>query len=576
MKLHERKDISIVLCGAAGQGIKTVEQFLTHVIQQAGYNVSATKEYMSRVRGGTNSTEIRVSEKRVCAFVDRIDIFIPLDKSAIPRQKKRLSESTLIIGEEENVTGVLENKHCCEIIEIPFTEYAKEIGSKIYANVIAAGVIIRMFKVNKDIAEEYLRKRFSDKGENVLTENFEALRKGFEIAEGLLENDDYNITLAKNEENNNDVLYNGAEIVGLGAIAGGCNFICSYPMSPSTGVLNTLARYSDDYEILVEQAEDEIAAINASLGASYAGSRAMITTSGGGFALMSEGISLAGIIETPIVMHLAQRPGPATGLPTRTEQGDLELALYSGHGDFPRIILSPGTLEDGFFLTQKAFNLAAKFQSPVIILTDQFFMDLYYNFPPMDISDLTIEKHVIKTKKDYQRYKLTDNGLSPRGIPAFGDGFIRADSDEHDEDGFITEDLDETRINMVNKRFNKLEAIKEEVLPPELIGPEKYDYLVIGWGSTFTAIEEALEEIGNDKLAFLFFKQVYPVHEQVKDYLQKAKKVILIENNATGQFGKLLLLNTGFQIENKILKFNGMPFSKEELVEKITAQMEEK
>ncbi|NPE08695.1 MAG: 2-oxoacid:acceptor oxidoreductase subunit alpha, partial [Asgard group archaeon] len=294
------------------------------------------------------------------------------------------------------------------------------------------------------------------------------------------------------------------------------------------------------------------------------------------FALMSEGISLSGMIETPIVIHIAQRPGPATGLPTRTEQGDLELALYSGHGDFPRIILAPGKLKDAFYITQEAFNLAEKFQVPVIILTDQFFVDLYYNIPSLDLSNVSIDKHIIKTEEGYQRYKLTKNGISPRGIPGFGDGLVRADSDEHDEDGFITEDLDNTRVKMVEKRLKKLEEVKKNVIPPDLIGGKDYDTLVIGWGSTCNAITEALTSFGDKNISFLHFKQVYPLHEKTKEYLEKAKKLIIVENNVTSQFGKLIKIYAGLEIENKILKFTGMPFSVEELTEKIKQVVEDK
>ncbi|MHA1220943.1 MAG: 2-oxoacid:acceptor oxidoreductase subunit alpha, partial [Candidatus Heimdallarchaeota archaeon] len=456
--LENNKDISIVLCGAAGQGIKTVEQFLTHVLHEAGYHVTASKEYMSRVRGGTNSTEIRVSSQRVRAFVDRIDIFIPLNKTAISRLRKRISKKTIIIGEPEFIVHELDPKEY-KIIEVPWTAMAQEIGNKLYSNVIAAGVIAELFNLDKTLGEKYLHERFEKKGEKIILNNIDAYAKGCKFANKLKEEKGLKINFKSNSTISKELMYNGATIVGMGAIAGGCNFICSYPMSPSTGVLIFLAQYSHDFEILVEQAEDEIAAINASLGASYAGARAMITTSGGGFALMSEGLSLSGMIETPIVIHIAQRPGPATGLPTRTEQGDLELAVYSGHGDFPRIVLAPGTLEDAFYLTQEAFNIADKYQAPVIILTDQYFMDLYYNFPTLDISNLEINKEIIKTSDNYQRYKLTKNGISPRGIPGFGSGIVRADSDEHTEDGFITEDLETVRLQMVDKRMKRLKEI---------------------------------------------------------------------------------------------------------------------
>ncbi|MFA7108496.1 MAG: 2-oxoacid:acceptor oxidoreductase subunit alpha, partial [Sphaerochaetaceae bacterium] len=299
----------------------------------------------------------------------------------------------------------------------------------------------------------------------------------------------------------------------------------------------------------------------------YAGARALVTTSGGGFALMGEGISLAGIIESPIVIHLAQRPGPATGLPTRTEQGDLEVALYSGHGEFPRIILAPSTIESTIKTTAEAFNLADKYQIPVIILTDQYFLDTSYNIKNLDL-DVKIENQIIKTEKNYKRFFLKENGISPRGIPGFGEGLVRVDSDEHDEDGLLTEDLD-IRVKMTDKRLKKLALIKKDVIEPVFIGNKNYETLVIGWGSTYNVIKDALSEINNNKIGYLHFTQVYPISEKVKPYLEKAKNIIIIENNATSQFSKLLTIFTGIEIKNKILKYNGIHFYLEELIEKI-------
>jgi 2-oxoglutarate ferredoxin oxidoreductase subunit alpha len=320
--------------------------------------------------------------------------------------------------------------------------------------------------------------------------------------------------------------------------------------------------------VVAEQAEDEISAINMALGASYAGARSLVTTSGGGFALMGEGISLAGMIETPIVVHLGQRPGPATGLPTRTEQGDLELVMHAGHGEFPRVILAPGKLEDAFSLTQKAFDLADKYQIPVFILTDQFFIDSYYDIPALDFQNIQIKKHIIKTKKIYKRSLITKDGISPRGIPGYGEGLVGVDSDEHDEHSHITEDLD-LRTKMVEKRLKKMDKIKEEVIPPELIGPKDYKNLILGWGSTFHVIKEALEVLNLKKTAFLHFKQVYPIPDDIITYLNKANQMVIAEHNATSQFGKLIKLQTGIDITKKILKYSGLAFSVEEMAEKI-------
>ncbi len=252
-----------------------------------------------------------------------------------------------------------------------------------------------------------------------------------------------------------ELLLDGTEAVGLGCIAGGCKFMSSYPMTPSTPLQVFMAVNSEEFEMIFEQAEDEIAAINMAIGGFYAGARSMVATSGSGFALMEEAVGLSGMIETPVVIYLGQRPGPAVGLPTRTSQEDLNLALYSGPGEFPRIIFAPGNLEDAFHLSQKAFNLADHYQTPVFILSDQYFADIFYNQPVFDLDGLEIENHIIKTKSDYKRYEITDSGISPRGIPGYGEGLVVVDSDEHDEEGHLTEDLD-IRTKMVDKTTKKI------------------------------------------------------------------------------------------------------------------------
>ncbi|WEU40696.1 MAG: 2-oxoacid:acceptor oxidoreductase subunit alpha [Candidatus Odinarchaeum yellowstonii] len=555
-----QKDVSIVLCGEAGQGIQTLEFFLTRIFKISGYHVYATKEYMSRIRGGSNSTQIRVSSDYVRAPVKRMDIFIPLDGKALKHLEKHITSNTVIIGDKANLKTEL------KLYDIPLTKISTEIGGKIYENMIAVGVISKLFKVNLQTLEDYLKNYFAKKGTEIVEKNIKAVKAGYDEAERLFKNSEINVI--KNPDVKDHIVLNGAEAVALGAIAGGCNFIAAYPMSPSTNVFVFLAQHASTFNIIVEQAEDEISAINMAEGAWYAGARAMVSTSGGGFSLMTEGLSLAGMIESPLVIHLAQRPGPATGLPTRTEQADLNLALYAGHGEFPRAVFTPGSIEDAFYLTQKAFNLADKFQIPVFVLTDQYLIDSYYDIPELNLSELNIEKHVIKTSRDYKRYLLTASGVSPRGIPGYGDGVVVVDSDEHDEEGHITEDLD-LRTKMVDKRLRKIKLIEKETLPPELHGAEQYKYLLIGWGSTYNSIIEALKNLNRKDAALLFFKQAYPVHSITSKYLEKAEKIIFIENNATCQFGRLIQQATGYKSENRILKYNGLPFTVEELVEKI-------
>ena len=548
-------------------GIQTVEFLLTRILKLAGYNVFATKEYMSRIRGGTNSTEIRVSSGSVGAFVSRIDVLIPLNEGAIQHVEKRISPKTVILADKEAIGNDFDQtRH--KFVDVPFTKTASEIGDKIYSNVVSVGVMARLFGIELQTASKFVGKFFSDKSRDIVQKNIAALKAGYKLSEDLQGSAGIGFDVKKDTNVEEQILLSGTEAVGLGAIAGGCNFISTYPMSPSTGVLVFLAKHANDFGTIAEQAEDEIAAINMAIGAWYAGARAMVTTSGGGFALMTEGLSLAGMFESPIVIHLAQRPGPATGLPTRTEQADLELALYAGHGEFPRIILAPGKVEDGFYLTQKAFNLADKYQVPVFILTDQYFIDSYYNTARLDLSDINIEKHIVKTNVNYKRYKLTANGISPRGIPGLGQGLVVVDSDEHDEAGHITEDLD-LRKRMVNKRLSKLELLKNEIIPPELTGPQDYEDLVVCWGSTYNVVKEAVENLSKENIAVLHFKQVYPLPNETVKYLQKARNIIIVENNATSQFSKLIKLNTGIDIKNKILKYNGLSFYVEELTNKL-------
>lgn len=556
------EDVSIVLCGEAGQGIQTVEAILVRAVKLGGYNVFSSKEYMSRVRGGENSTQIRVSSNRIIAYLDRIDILVAISKGAINHLKERISENTLIIGDEDTLKEIDKP----DVIKIPFLKIAKDIGGPIYANIIAAGALSRILNIDKEIFDECITAMFSRKGEKILEGDLKAGDEGYKVGENLLESGKIKIEIRKDPKIRDELLLNGIDVFGYGCLAGGVKFMSSYPMTPTTSLQVFIANHSKPFDIIFEQAEDEIAAINMGLGASYAGARALAATSGSGFALMTEAVGLSGMIETPIVLYIGQRPGPAVGLPTRTAQEDLDLVLYSGPGETPKAIFAPGNFEDAFYMTQKAFNLADKYQIPVFVLSDQYLADIYYNMPSLMTEDVEIDDYIVKTDENYRRYEITEDGVSPRGIPGFGEGLVVVDSDEHDEEGHITEDLN-LRTKMVEKRLKKLEGIKKEVVPPELIGPSDYKILVIGWGSTYGPIKETLDNLQSNDIAFLYFKQVYPIYKDTLSYLEKAQKTIIFENNANCQFGNLIKLETGFKIHKKALKYNGMPFSVEEVTE---------
>ncbi|MDG6218935.1 MAG: 2-oxoacid:acceptor oxidoreductase subunit alpha [Candidatus Thermoplasmatota archaeon] len=551
-------DVSIVLCGEAGQGIQTVELLFSKIVHKQGLYIFSTKEYMSRVRGGSNSTLIRISTRPVKAYNDRIDLFIPLTSEAITHLKERINEDTIIIGDKT----ILENIKKHKTFEANFKENARSIGNPLLTNVIAVGMLSSLCDIPIKNVQTEITAFFSDKKDEIIKKNITAVQKGYNLGDKLKRDGLRSFNIATSKRKEETILINGTQAIGLGAIAGGCNFISSYPMSPATGVLTFLSKHAEDFNIIVEQAEDEISAINMALGAWYAGARSLVTTSGGGYALMIEGISLAGMIESPVVVHVAQRPGPATGLPTRTEQADLEHILYSGHGEFPRILYAPGTLEDAFHLTLKAFHLADKYQIPVFVLSDQYFVDSYYQMDMPKTDSIEYKQYFIKTKKDYKRYNLTEDGLSPRGIPGYGEGLLCVDSDEHDQEGCITEDMD-TRKKMVEKRLRKTLAFEKEIIPPEFTGSNDYRYLVIGWGSTYHIINEALLRINNKKIGFLHFKQLYPLHKTISEYLNKAETTIIIENNATSQFAKLIKQETGTTIDHHILQYNSLPFSVE-------------
>jgi 2-oxoglutarate/2-oxoacid ferredoxin oxidoreductase subunit alpha len=559
-KVAAKNGISILIAGEAGQGIQTIETLLVNIFKRTGHHVFATKEYMSRVRGGVNSTQIRVSDHRVSAWTEKIDLFIPLGKDSLARLKPLITADTVIIGEHTESGDD-------RVMNIPFNDIALQAGNKLYAGVAAAGAVCGMLKVEKDKALGFIQGHFNKKGEESVKGNSKAFTRGYSEGEILVSKIKNQLILTESPGIEDEILLSGADAVALGAIAGGCDAVFAYPMTPSTGVFTSLAAYSHKAGIVVEQVEDEIGVINMALGASYAGARALVSTSGGGYDLMTEGISLAGMIETPVVVHLGQRPGPATGLPTRTEQGDFNLAVYTGHGVFGRVVLAPGDTRQAFELTMKAFDIADRFQVPVFILTDQYFVDSYYNIPslPDELIRIPEKRHILETDASYQRYALTKDGISPRGIPGFGVGKVCCDSDEHDQEGRITEDLDGIVMAMKRKRLAKIRGLERLSHGPNLYGPRKFKTLVVGWGSVKNIILEALESGEFPDTAFLHFTQVFPLPSKARKYLEKARKIVAVENNQTGQFAQFLEGATGIRVPERILKYNGLQFTVEEL-----------
>ncbi|MFY9142755.1 2-oxoacid:acceptor oxidoreductase subunit alpha [Sulfuricurvum sp.] len=556
-----KDSVSVLIGGKAGQGIASIETLLTKGFKRAGFYTFSTKEFMSRIRGGSNTTLIRISKRPVNAPVFKVDIFVPLDTDSYYHAQERIGEETFLIAKKGDF-------ECdCTLYDHDLPALAKSIGSPIVSNTIAAALVFGLLGYDVGILKGIVTELYQDE---MLEMNLKALDIGTQLAE---DNGQCRYCIEPNLSgaSANDLFLSGTEGVGFGAIAGGCNFISSYPMSPSTGVLTFLAKQSRRFGICVEQAEDEIAAFQMGLGVWYGGGRAITTTSGGGFALMGEGLSLSGITETPMVVYLAQRPGPATGLPTRTEQGDLELSIYSGHGEFPRIVLAPGDPKECFELTRRAFELADRFQVPVIILSDQYLADSYFHTEQFTIEPKQPVHHIIKTDADYQRYSLSANGISPRGIPGYGEGLVLADSDEHTAEGLITESMS-VRNEQNGKRLQKIELISEEAIVPEV--EREGDIIVLGWGSTKHIIQEAVERVGDERVTTIHFSWVHPLSESQLALLREGKQIVVVENNATGQFAKLLKQH-GISIHAQILKSDGLSFFADELSEKLAFALKE-
>lgn len=549
-------DIKIVIGGEAGQGIQTISNIMSKFFLRSGYYVFTEQSYQSRIRGGHNFTQVRVSSEPVSSPDDGIDILVALNRETVDIHSSETGG--IIIYDNELIKDLSGDK----LFGVPLQKIAIEkTQNKLAVNSVACGVLAGLLDGDISILERLMREQFKDP--DIGEKNVLAVRSGYEIGKSN-RTLPFKITPLSQKGR---LLIDGGSAVGFGAIVAGCRFLSAYPMTPGTAVMNFLAGHSKRFNIVVEQAEDEIAAINMVLGASFAGVRSMVTTSGGGFALMVEGLSLAGMTETPCVIHIGQRPGPATGLPTRTEQGELLFVINAGHGEFPRYITAPRDAEDAFYKTIKAFNLADKYQIPSIILTDQFLIDSMTTIDSLDVKDIKIERHIVtEPDNNYARHLLTSSGISPRALPGTEGILVITDSDEHDEEGHITEDL-EIRKNMVEKRLKRGEYLKEDVEEPVFFGDKDSSIVLTGWGSTYGILKEAVNRLTEEgiSVSLLHFSDVYPLPDKTLNSLRD-KRFISVENNATGQLAQLIRRETGINITERILKYNGRPFTPSEIV----------
>lgn len=568
-------DYSIKITGKAGQGIQTIGETLARVFGRMGHHIFSHQDYESRIRGGHNFYQIRISDRPVMSPREKVDIIVALDKEGITMHRSEIDPKGMIIYDSVSIKASFEGP---SFLDIPFTELAvAHGGDKIMSNVVATGAVLGMLGMEIGPLLGLIKEAFGKKGEDIIAGNVRACRAGYDFAKKGCFSCSFSVTKSGGPK----MVISGVEAIALGAIASGVRFYAAYPMTPSTGIMNYLASKEAQYGIVVEQAEDEIAAINMAIGASFAGIRSMTATSGGGFCLMTEGLSLSGMTETPVVICLGQRPGPATGLPTRTEQGELLFSIFAGHGEFPRIVFAPGTPEQAFYLTNKAFDLSEKYQIPAIILFDQFLADSQYTYSGWDGSKLRYADYRLRGDGTagtdrYKRHILTETGISFFAVPGDPRRLVVTDSDEHDEEGHIIEDAD-TRVRMVEKRLHRKTALlKNEIEPPILYGDHRPEIVIAGWGSTFGVMKEAVDLLSGERsIAMLHFSELWPFPDKAlpdyKDILKAAKATICIENNATGQFARLMRSETGHEFTAHIHRFDGRPFTIEQLKGEIDA-----
>lgn len=548
-------DINVTIGGTAGQGIQTVGDLLAGACHRSGLYLMVLNDFESRIRGGHSFMQIRISDQPVAAPYHKVHLLVALNGESYERHRAAMDTSGVILLDQEEAASEK------SALAVPFTRLAKDAGGKIMANTVAAGACLGLLGAPESIIEEVLKERFGEK-EAVFENNLNAARKGYDAVKD--ETVDWRIDWP--DEESKGRLLSGSRALALGALAADCRLAAFYPMSPSTGIMINLAEFVGKAPLVVEQAEDEIAAVNMVVGAAFAGVRAMTATSGGGFSLMTEGLGLAAITETPIVIINAQRPGPATGLPTRTAQGDLRFLIHASQDEFPRFVIAPQSINQGFETVIRAFHLAEKYQVPVIILVDQYFNDSLFiateelNVPGEIDRFLTTDADM-EAPPAYKRFALSEFGVSPRALPCRGKALVTVTANEHSEDGHISEAIAD-RNNMVNKRMAKTKNMRDEMQPPDPYFGDS-ETLLVGWGSADGAIREAVDRLRNENfdVGGLVFSDLWPFPEAaVYEALSKSKRFFTVELNSSSQLGWLIREQTGLKFEGAIVKYDGRPF----------------
>lgn len=549
--------VTVKIGGEAGQGLQTVGILLAEACQKTGLYLMAINDFESRIRGGHNFFQIIIRDQQVRAPRTQVNLLVGLDDKTVELHREEVVEDGLIIVDADHTDDQQGT------FRIPLGDLAEKAGGAITRNTVAAGACLGLLGIPEEVFHTVIDNHFKEHKEEILKKNHKAATLGYEAVASV----DFPYAFKTESRSGRGMLLSGDQAIGLGALAADCRLAAFYPMSPSTAINIYLASLSGEYPVVVEQAEDEIAAINMAIGGSFAGARSMVATSGGGFCLMTEALGLAAITETPIVVFNCQRPGPATGLPTRTAQSDLHFVIRAAQDEFPRFVFAPGSPEEMFATTIRAFTMAEKYQVPAIVLLDQYLIDsLFIVEGAIDVPDKTERFVETSDDPDYKRFALTSSGISPRVLPCAGKARVVVTGNEHDEDGHMTE-ASETRNSMVNKRNKKIPAMLTDINPPYVAHGDA-DLLLVGWGSTRGVLQEVVEILRADdvEVGHLHFSDLWPFPaEKAESALKQATRWITVENNSSGQLAQLIRQETGLKAHDSVLKYDGRPFCVDEL-----------
>ncbi len=564
-------DFSFKMGGEAGYGIAQSGMIFSKACTRMGLHVFVNNEYPSLIRGGHNTVQIRVRAKPVPGHTETVSMVLALNRKTMDDHEKEVLPGGVILYDADDVKDTKKERGDVSYCHIPLLALAKEAGGeRIMRNTVGLGAAAAFCGLDVGIMNQLIKEGLGKKGEALADTNIRAAKLGYDFAAKNYDTKAFGWKLSGRAGEPPKMLITGNEAMAMGAIRAGCKFLAAYPMTPASAIMHYFAANERECSLVMKHVEDEIAGINMAIGAANAGVRAMISTSGGGFSLQTEGLGLAAMTETPVVMIEVQRPGPATGLPTRTEQADLHFVINAHQGEFPRLVVVPGDAEECFYLTAEAFNWAERFQLPVIVMSDKYLAESFFSHEKFDQSRVTVNRGWIvgedwlKAHQPFKRYFSTENGVSPRVIPGTAYGIHREPSDERDELGSIDEDPQVRKVQ-VERRLRKFASVQKEVPAPALHGPAGADVTLVVWGSTKGPAIEALELLEKQgvRANVMQFVYMWPFPEAAEGLLREAKRLVLVEGNATGQLGRLIRQQTGIKIEEKILRYDGRPLSAE-------------